>query len=290
VSLPAGHELNHQIATRLEEMAELLEQQGANPFRIRAYHRAAQTLTRLEGDIGEIFQRENIQGLIALPNIGRGIATSMAELITTGHWSQLERLRGNLDPEHLFRTVPGIGPDLARQIHQQLHIDSLEALESAAYDGRLEGLKGFGPRRLQGIRAALGSMLGRTRRYQRSASADGPTVALLLDVDRLYLEKAVAGELPLIAPKRFNPGGERWLPILHHEQENWHFTAIYSNTALAHQLDKTRDWVVIYFYDDHHQEGQHTLVTETHGPLTGRRVVRGREEECREHYRQQSLF
>ena len=71
---------------------------------------------------------------------------------------------------------------------------------------------------------------------------------------------------------------------MHTEAGGWHFTAMYSNTALAHQLQKTSDWVVIYFYDDHHQEGQHTVVTETRGPLIARRVVRGREEECRRHY------
>jgi hypothetical protein len=59
---------------------------------------------------------------------------------------------------------------------------------------------------------------------------------------------------------------------------------LYSNTAQAHQLGRTRDWVVLYFYDDEHTEGQHTVVTETHGPLAGRRVVRGREAECRAHY------
>jgi putative hydrolase len=58
---------------------------------------------------------------------------------------------------------------------------------------------------------------------------------------------------------------------------------MFSNTALAHQLKKTHDWVIIYFYDDQHQEGQHTLVTETRGPLLGRRVVRGRENECLRH-------
>ena len=112
---------------------------------------------------------------------------------------------------------------------------------------------------------------------------DGPAVALLLDIDRIYLEKSFAGELPLIAPRRFNPKGVAWLPVLHMEKDGWHFTAMYSNTARAHQLDKTRDWVIIYFYDEHHQEGQHTIVTETHGPLQGRRVVRGREEACLDH-------
>ena len=75
--------------------------------------------------------------------------------------------------------------------------------------------------------------------------------------------------------------------MLHATEVGWHFTAMYSNTARAHALKRTHDWVVVYFYDEHHREGQATVVTETRGPLTGRRVVRGRELECREYYRQQ---
>ena len=86
------------------------------------------------------------------------------------------------------------------------------------------------------------------------------------------------------APKRFNPSGEGWLPILHATRQGWHFTALYSNTARAHQLDREKDWVVISFYDDKHHEGQHTVVTETRGAATGRRVVRGREKECSDYY------
>jgi hypothetical protein len=59
---------------------------------------------------------------------------------------------------------------------------------------------------------------------------------------------------------------------------------LYSNTAQAHRLGRVRDWVVVYFYDQDHVEGQHTIVTESRGVLAGKRVVRGREAECREHY------
>ena len=68
--------------------------------------------------------------------------------------------------------------------------------------------------------------------------------------------------------------------MLHTDRGNWHFSVLYSNTALAHQLGRTRDWVVVYFYDNHHQQGQHTVVTETRGPLLGVGVLRGREAEC----------
>ena len=95
--------------------------------------------------------------------------------------------------------------------------------------------------------------------------------------------KAAAASLRTIAPKRFNPSGEAWLPVLHAQRGEWHFTALYSNTARAHELGRTRDWVVIYYYDGDHVEGQCTVVTESRGALAGKRVVRGREEECRAH-------
>ena len=105
----------------------------------------------------------------------------------------------------------------------------------------------------------------------------------LLSIDNEYCKKADAGELRKIAPKRFNPEGKAWLPILNTEKNGWDFTALYSNTALAHDLDKTHDWVVIYYERDC-KEGQDTVVTETKGLLEGKRVVRGREKECREFF------
>jgi len=276
--------LNQLVAEKLREAADVLEQQGANPFRVTAYRRAAETLARLEQDVGVIVEGGGPERLVELPNIGRGIATAIVELVATGRWSQLERLRGTLDPEKLFQTVPGIGPCLAQRIHETLHVDTLEALEVAAHDGRLESVPGMGPRRGAAIRAELAGILARVRGHRTAQPTNGPDVVTILAVDREYRGKAEAGALPTIAPKRFNPEGKAWLPILHAQHGDWHFTAVYSNTARAHELHRTRDWVVIYFYDDHHREGQHTVVTETRGPLVGQRVVRGREAECRRHY------
>jgi putative hydrolase len=277
-------ELNREIAERLDEMAELLEQQDANPFRVSAYRRAAATIAALEADLGELAESEGMAGLVDLPTIGKGIAAAIWEIVHTGRWSQLERLRGSLRPESLLQTVPGIGPALARRIHDDLHVDTLEQLEVAAWDGRLAGLEGIGGRKLLAIRAALSTMLGRGRRATGPDRRRAPPVSLLLSVDQKYREEAEAGRLPTIAPRRFNPGGESWLPILHADMGGWHFTALYSNTARAHELDRVRDWVVIYFYDEHHEEGQSTVVTETRGALSGRRVVRGREADCRAYY------
>ncbi len=275
--------LNRKIAGKLRQAGDLLQLQGANPFRANAYRRAADTIASLDCELSKIVAEEGVEGLVALPNIGRGIAAAIYEILYTHRWSKLERLRGTLDPERLFQAVSGIGPELAKRIHDTLDIDTLEGLETAAHDGRLQTVMGIGPRRAAAVRAILNSMLGRV--FQpRLDPLEGPGVAELLEVDREYRRKSRTGELPTIAPKRFNPTNEVWLPILHTRQGGWNFTALYSNTARAHDLGRTHDWVVVYFYDQDHQEGQHTIVTETRGSLVGRRVVRGRESQCQAHY------
>lgn len=274
-------------ADRLREAADLLEAQAASPFRVNAYRRAADSITGLDqAAVMAIADREGVEGLDRLPCVGRGIAAALIEMVRTGHWAQLERLRGTADPVQLFTTVPGLGHRLAERIHEELHIDTLAALEIAAHDGRLENVPGVGPRRAAAIRANLHAILSRGRPHRAPAAPQSPPppVALLLGIDRQYRERAAAGLLPTIAPRRFNPANEAWLPVLHAEQHGWQFTALYSNTAQAHQLNRTRDWVLMFHYDDQNSEGQHTIVTETHGPLTGRRVVRGREAECRAYY------
>jgi len=279
---------NATLADMLREAASLLEAQKANPFRIAAYRKAADTIAALPRSVRELFEHEGRAGLDALPSVGAGIAGAIAEILLSGRWSQLDRLRGDANASEVFRTIPGVGEELAQRIHEQIGVDSLEALEAAALDGRLERVRGIGARRASAIRAALTQMLDRSRalRRARTQSTDrtSPSVEVLLDVDREYRAKAIAGELPTIAPRRFNPQGESWLPVLHTRRGSWHCTALYSNTAKAHELHREHDWVVVYCYDDNHVEHQHTVVTETRGFLVGQRVVRGREAECRTLY------
>jgi DNA polymerase (family X) len=277
---------NEQIAAWLRQVAELLHAQRANPYRVGAYRRAADSVAQCTGSVRELFATRGMRGLDALPGVGPGIAAAIAEMLQTGRWAQLERLRGTLDPALLFRTVPGIGPEFARRIHDALNVETLEALEAAAHDGRLGTVPGVGARRTATIRAALAEILDRSRLRARPHPGAGgePPVAMLLDVDREYRDDARAGRLPTIAPRRFNPGQRPWLPVLHTVRGSWHFTALFSNTAKAHDLGRTQDWVVLYFHDDDRAENQRTVVTETHGTLIGRRVVRGREDECRAHY------
>ena len=276
---------NSDISSKLIEIANLLEEQKANPFRVNAYRRAASTLENLGKPVTEIIENQGIAGLIELPGIGEGIARSIYEYVAIGRMSRLESLRAGHDPVLLFEQIPGIGPKLAHQIIETLRIDTLEALEVAAHNGRLEKVPGFSEKKVAMVEAWLAQILGRRRpAIKDQGQVAEPPVSLLLQVDRQYREKADAGELPTIAPKRFNPKGEAWLPVMHSTKDDWHFTALYSNTARAHQLGQTKDWVVIYFYDKEHHEAQHTVVTETRGALVGKRVVRGREHECQDYY------
>ena len=269
---------NHHIAAAFEEVAALLEQQAASPFRIRAWRDAARSIHEYHRELTDVFRDHGRVGLEAIPHVGPRLAAVVIELIKTGTCGALERLRG--DPIHRLASVPGLGPHLAERIHRALGIETLEELEVAVHDGRLATVAGFGPRRLAALRGVLASMLARRPLRTAPPPARRPGVALLLDIDRAYREAAAAGTLHTIAPRRFNPDKRAWLPILHTDRDGWSFTAMFSNTELAHRLGRTNDWVVIYFHEDHGPEGQATVVTEPRGQLRGRRVVRGREREC----------
>jgi DNA polymerase (family 10) len=272
----------------LGRVADLLEAQDENPFRVRAWRAGARAVRESAREVAEILAEGGREGLQQLPGIGTSLSGAIAELVHTGRLRMLDRLEGEISPEDLFTTVPGIGEELAARIHRELHVDTLEELELAAHDGRLERLPGFGARRVRAVREILAGMLARSTRWRarrirsaelRAAPPPRPPVATLLAVDAEYRERAAAGTLRTIAPRRFNPEGRAWLPVLHTERDGWSFTALFSNTARAHELGTTRDWVILYTERDG-DEDQCTVVTERQGPLAGRRVVRGREAEC----------
>lgn len=283
---------NQRIAEMLERVAELLEAQDASPFRAAAYRRAAIELRLRREGMRQVFDSRGHRGLVEQPRIGPSIAAAIAEYLESGQMALLRGLEGHAAPEDLFTTLPGIGPELARRLHAELGVETLEDLETAAHDGRLEHVAGFGPRRVHALRALLAERLRRAPGRRRTVAAEpcstppthaqslAPSVVDLLALDTRYREQAARGGLPTIAPRRFNPRHETWLPIWHTELDGWHVTALFSNTPLAHQLGTTRDWVIAYYERDG-VSGQCTIVTERRGPLAGHRVVRGRELECR---------
>lgn len=287
---------NEEIADHLDQIADYLERQEANPYRVRAYRMGAKSVRTADESLAALVADEGSAALERLPDIGRGLAWLISELVNTGRSSRMDRLRGEVTAEDLFQRVPGVGPELAHRVVEKLHIGTLAELEQAAHAGTLASVEGFGPRRVQAVRDVLATILARSGRKAGSARAQAqasqptaqPTVATLLAVDEQYRQRADAGTLRKITPRRFNPEKLAWLPILHTEMDDCEFTALFSNTARAHELGKTDDWVVIYCEHDGH-EGQHTVVTETTGPLKGKRVVRGRERESREYYEQSTV-
>jgi DNA polymerase (family X) len=282
---------NEEIAHRFDTIAELLEAQNANPYRVRAYRTAAGTLRELDRSATEILADEGLKGLRQLPGVGRSLSRSIGQLAEGSEIDLLTRLRGEIEPAQVLATVPGLGPVLAERIYDQLGIATLADLESAAYDGRLAQVPGFGTNRIRSVRESLAGRLHRRRRTtlraQPPQAANEPPVSELLDVDREYREKAAGDQLPRIAPRRYNPTREAWLPVLHTTRGDATYTALFSNSARAHELDAIHDWVVIY-RGEQTNDGQWTVVTARYGPLQGKRVVRGREQESREYYQAQS--
>lgn len=279
---------NEEIAKLLDQVAELLEQQNDNPYRVQAFRHGATRVRETPTPLTEIVEQGGGEALMELEGIGQGLASLILEFISTGRSSYLQQVQARQQPEEVFQRIPGIGVKTARRIAFELDVASLEDLEQAAHDGRLAQLQGFGPKRVAAIQHSLAAMLGNSsRRKGRNGATDQaqPGVALLLGVDETYRRQAEANELPKLTPRRFNPQREAWLPVLQTEREGWAMTVLFSNTAQAHELNKTHEWVVIYYQKDG-PEAQCTVVTETSGQLKGKRVIRGRERECVAFYKE----
>lgn len=285
---PPDSASNEAVAAALDEVARLLQRQSDNPFRIAAYQRAARQVRRLRRPLHEIYQASGVQALRDLPGIGESLARSIAQWLETGRLDLLDRLRERSHGEKLLATLPGVGAGLAERIRTTLSVATLEELEAAAYDGRLRRVPGMGTKRLRAIRESLSARLQRMPdKHPRAApavAAGQPPVSELLELDREYVRLAEQRRLPRVAPHRFNPTGAAWLPVWHAERGGRRYTVLYSNTSRAHDAAATHDWVVIYC-DGSSAAEQWTVITAELGPLRGRRIVRGREAECRDYYR-----
>ena len=141
---------NRQIAERLTAYAEYLEAREANLYRVRAYRRAAETVLGLDRPLADLVAAEGRAGLEELPGIGSHLSYTLEEIARTGEFRVLNTDGGTIDAERVLRSLPGVGPRLARLIHERLGIATLEELEQAAHDGRLSQL-GIGAKRLRGF-------------------------------------------------------------------------------------------------------------------------------------------
>lgn len=135
---------NAEIAAIFEQVAEMLEYRGENPFRIRAYRQAARRIESMLEPLSAIIADPE-GDLTAIEGIGGDLAAKITELVKTGRLTALDELRAAV-PAVAFEVmrVPGIGPKKARALVEQLNLDSLEGLERACREGRVRSLAGFG--------------------------------------------------------------------------------------------------------------------------------------------------
>ncbi len=184
---------NEEVAAVFDEIADLLEVRGDNPFRVRAYRNAARTVRSLGREVADLVAAG--EDLTRLPGIGQDLADKIRELVTTGTSATLEELRRELPPGlgALLR-LPGLGPKRVAALHHELGIDSLEALRRAAEAGRLRGLPGFGPKTEARVLEAIRARLDTGRRFLL-AEAEGWAEALVehLRAARGVNEIVVAG-------------------------------------------------------------------------------------------------
>lgn len=235
--------INAAVAECFDEIADLLQKRCSTDFRISTYRRGATAIRELLPPVDAIYEDSGREGLENIPGLRQSLALSIEKFLKTGLMPTLEILRGN-----------GLSPRLMR----------------SAEDSR--------PRRVIHARHSV--------RFDRAVTLpvpanrqDEPSIEELLSIDAEYRKKAASDELDRIAPRKLNPTGDRWLPVLHTRRNKWHYTAAFSNTAHAHEEGMTHDWVIIH-RDASDRSGHWTVITSRFGHLQGRRIVRGREGEC----------
>jgi DNA polymerase (family 10) len=175
---------NRDLADQFEEIGDLLEIQGANVFRVRAYRNAARTLRDLPQSVVELVQQE--ADLTELPGIGKDLAQQLQEAVADGEPAALSELKEQV-PEGLVavKGVAGLGPKRTQTLYKQLGIDDLDKLRKAAEGGRIRELSGFGKKTEQKILHELATRgSGETRIRLRDAEGRAePLVDYLRRVD-----------------------------------------------------------------------------------------------------------
>lgn len=156
---------NADIAAVFDEIADILEIEGANPFRIRAYRNGARTLRDLPGEVATMLDKG--EDLTELPGIGEDLAAKIKEIVKTGTAAMLEEHRKTV-PATLtaLLRIPGLGPKRVKALYHDLGIRTVDQLHKAAQDGRVRALQGFGEKTERHILDQLKAKTGEAKRFQ----------------------------------------------------------------------------------------------------------------------------
>ncbi|HEX4883288.1 MAG TPA: DNA polymerase/3'-5' exonuclease PolX [Casimicrobiaceae bacterium] len=165
---------NLLVAGVLDEIADRLEIQGANPFRVRAYRSAARTVQQLATDVRQMAERgETLEGR---PGIGADLAGKIAEIATTGSCGVLRDLRQQMPPAitELLK-VPGLGPKRVHALWQDLGLATVDQVLRAAREGRIHEHPGFGAKTEQHIAQVLDAQRSKAVRFTLAVAAEYAT-------------------------------------------------------------------------------------------------------------------
>lgn len=161
---------NSDIATIFDEIADLLEIENANPFRVRAYRNAARQINSTGVPVASMIAKG--EDLTQLPGIGDDLAAKIKEIVETGACRALEQLRKQTPPAvaQLLK-VPGLGPKRVHALYHALDIETVKQLTRAAREGRIRALPRFGPKIEQKILDALRARASRPGRFTLAEAA-----------------------------------------------------------------------------------------------------------------------
>jgi DNA polymerase (family 10) len=207
---------NAEIAAMLDQTAELLEIQGENQFRVRAYRRAARTIETLPQSVKSFLAGGH--DLAELPGIGKDLAGKIGEIADTGHFSLLDSLKRKLPGElGEIAALPGLGPKRVKLLYDKLKVRTLADLARAVKAGRLRDIHGFGPVIEQKILGALEKPRGEKRYKLSVAEAEADAlVAHLRNGKRVVVagsfrrRRETVGDLDVLVTAQDGPGvGDR---------------------------------------------------------------------------------
>ena len=161
---------NADVASLFDQIADLLEIRGDNPFRVRAYRNAARTVEEWPQSLSEILSRTG--SLPRMPGIGADLDGKIREILTTGHLSTLDKLREAFPP-HLtdLLEIPGLGPRKVKTFYEELGIHDVAGLSRALRDHRIAALPGFGAKSEERLAKSVASRLAKVRRYRLADAA-----------------------------------------------------------------------------------------------------------------------
>ena len=185
---------NPDIARVFDEVADLLEIQDANPFRVRAYRNAARTIRDYPEPIAELVH-SGAKDLTEIPGIGEDLAEKITDIVKTGELPLRKQLAAKLPAGLLdLLRIPGLGPKRVKLLHKKLKVTSAADLAAALNKGRIQKLKGFGPKIEEKIRTGLGAaQVSERRLLLHEAEAQANAIVAHLEAGGGITQIAVAG-------------------------------------------------------------------------------------------------